>query len=196
MKCAALIFLVMFTVGKQVVASTPEWNVGTIVLHNNEIRVGQIAVESKHSIVLFKNNDQVEVLPAHRFKSIQYYDVKANVNRKFISLPKENVYREQSQLFEVVLNGKVAVLRKLKSIAGKTVSDVDDFEYYFYANHHLIALRKFRALLYPSLLHEKGNELRHYIKLERLNPNVSADALLIVDHYNRVVAEQICISGR
>lgn len=186
----------MFTVGKQAVASTPEWNVGTVVLHNNEIRVGQIAIEPKYSIVLFKHGDQVEVLPGHRFKSIQYYDVKANINRKFISLRKEDRYSEQSQLFEVVLNGKVAVLRKLKSIAGKAVSDADDFEYFFYANRELIALQKFRVLLYPMLLEETGDELKYYIKSKKLNPNVSADALMIVDHYNQVVAERISISSR
>ena len=196
MKCVVLILVTMFTWSKHVVASTPEWNVGTVVLNDLQILTGEIVVEQKHDLVLIKQGDHVDVVAAHRLRSVNIYDKLKNINRRFVSVSTRTVNRNRFQLFEVVLNGEVSVLRKMKDIASKAETDADDFEYFVYANERLTALRKFRSTVYQQLVRNRGNEISRYIKEEKLNPNLAAHAILIVDHYNQIVRNDLSLSRR
>jgi hypothetical protein len=194
MKCVALIFLMMFTWSKQVVAGPTTWTTGTVVLNTEQVLNAEIAVAAKHDLVLMKVGDRVEVLPAHRIKAIYYYDPQQKINRKFISLSTSSLARQQWKLYEVVLNGDLPVLRRLKSIASKSESVTDDFEYFVYNHQEMVNLKRFRARVYPELVAAKGSLLTHYVKSNRLNPNNEASAIRIVEHFNQLVNDDVVAS--
>jgi hypothetical protein len=194
MKCAALILLMTFTLGKQVIASTVEWNAGTVVLNDDQVLNGIISVKAKHDLVLLKIGDRVNVLPAHRIKSVYFYDRQNNVNRKFVAISPRNALRQHRQLYETVLTGDVSVLRKLKMNAGELGSDADDFDYYILHHEEVTSLNRFRSAIFPALVDAKGNLLTDYMKAKRLNPNIDADVLLIAEHYNQLVEEETAMA--
>ena len=187
MKCVAVIFLMLFTWSKHVVANTTEWTIGTVVLNNDQVVNAEISIAAKHDLVLIKHDDRVDVLAAHRIKAIYYYDKNQDLNRKFISVATNNFHHQQWRLYEVVLGGDIAVVRKMKTIASKAESDKDDFDYFIYSHNEMVSLKRFRTLIYPELVASQGELLTAYVKANRLNPNNGANAIAIVERFNKLV---------
>ncbi len=166
-----------------VFAKAVVWYEGSVVLKSREVLTGEISIEPEYDLILHRSNGKVEVYPAHKIYSLYFYDAEASINRKFISLKETGLFNHH-QLLEIVLRGEVSIYRKQKSFTGTTPSDADGYLYYIYHNEQLTDLLKFRTQIYPQLLESCGNILSVFIDEHRLNPNSSANAIVIIKFYN------------
>jgi hypothetical protein len=166
-------------------AESPSWYEGSLVLATNEVKQGKISIQPAYDLVLFKSKDEFMVYPAHRISSIFYYDQKANINRKFISLEQHHAFApKRYQLFEIVLMGDVRVLRRIVSAAADPKDEAKAYQYYLQHKEILLELHMFRNKLYPKLV-SSSSILSNFIETNRLNPSDAADIIRIVEFYNK-----------
>lgn len=186
MKSIFLGFIFLFTLCK-LSAKEITWYKGSVVLETRKVLVGEISIEVDHDLILLRSNGKVDVYPAHKIRSLQFYDEQENINRKFVSLPEKQFIRNVFRLFEVVVSGDVAVLRKKRSVCNGTLSDADDFHYYVLYNQELSQLTSFRSKVYPTLMLNGGSEFADFILKKDLTPNDPAGAIQIIESYNQLV---------
>jgi hypothetical protein len=166
-------------------AESLSWYEGSLVLATSEVKQGKISIQPAYDLILFKSDDEFMVYPAHRVSSIFYYDQKANINRKFISLEQHHAFASKSyRLFEIVLMGDVRVLRRIVSAMADFKDDARAYQYYLQHEEILLELHKFRSKLYPKLV-SKSSILSNFIETNRLNPSDAADIIRIVEFYNK-----------
>ena len=174
--------LLLFVNFQSISAKLPVWYNGVIVLSNEVVLCGQVAVHANHDIVLYKSGEKVDVYPAHRVLNIFFYDQRAAINRKFISVAQYRQNIEEYKLYEVVLRGELTVLRKEKMYAR---SQHNDFAYYIKYKDKILPLKQFRNKIFPSM--RSNNDLSLFMKREHLNPNLAKDAILLIEFYNELV---------
>jgi hypothetical protein len=184
-----LLFLVFLFPLVAWASSSPQWLQGSLVLGTREVLTGEVAVEARHNVVLFRQSGHVDVYPAHKISAVYYYDPTANVNRKFISIPSASGHFPVFHLYEVVLAGPVDLLRQERqaATAGSVNHEAHGFEYVVRFHDHFIALRKFRSRIYPRLMRDKPEHIAQFVKANGLNPNEPAAAIQIIQYYNRLV---------
>jgi hypothetical protein len=68
--------------------------------------------------------------------------------------------------------------------------DKHDFTYYIESENNLITLRKFRGTVFPLMMANYHQEMLSFMEKNKLNPNVPADAVQLIAHYNKLVQEQ------
>ncbi len=184
MKRTIAVWLILFTVGK-LIAQHHVWYDGVLVLQTQQVLTGALAIEPDHDIVLHKSGDHVDIYPAHRVQSLQFFEAKTNINRKYISLQYGTWRRHH--LYEVVVKGTVRVVRRLKQRTSSTLSDADSFIYYIYTGTELVHLHSFRRQIYPTLQQGGGAQFSMFVLDQNLNPNEAAHAIRMVRYYNTLV---------
>ena len=168
--------------------SSLEWYEGAIVLEGKQVRVGQIAFQPRYDVVLLKTTDgPVQVYPAHRIVSFNFYDAIENINRKFISLADSRVGFEAYSFYEVVLHGDVTILRQARGYINSGISEEDEFDFFTWHELKLTPLKQFRDKIYPMIMDYNYAMMHSYKKQEQLNPNRPADAIRLVRYYNKLV---------
>jgi len=160
------------------------WHEGSVVLKTNEVLLGEISVEPQYDLILYRSNGKVEVYPSHRIHSVYFFDEDANINRKFISLKQGDGFFNHHQLYEIVVWGEVNMYRKQKTLTGNHPLDAEGFNYFISNRDKLIPLHKFRSSVYPYLLESAGSQLSVFMDKNNLNPNLPANAIIIIQFYN------------
>jgi hypothetical protein len=166
------------------------WVQGSIVLNDEQVLVGEISVEEKYDVVLFRNQDKIVVYPAHKVQSVWLYDASSNMNRKFVSIKNSSTTFHAYQLYEVVILGEITLLRKEISDVAATKEEHDAFGYKYLVQYkgELSALKKFRTAIYPKIRDVAGVEMHAYIKMNKLNPNNGSNVVRIIQYYNQMIA--------
>ena len=162
-------------------AVEPDWHEGIIVLKDGQVQRGQLSIHS-FELALFRSEDGLEVYTPHKVKSIFYFDPHYNFYRKFVSL--EVRWGRPASFYEVVVNGKFSIVRKLKSsfVSCDERSDKSDYKYYVRQGSRLFSLKDFKSVFRKIEL--SNPEIAEEIKLKRLNPAIEADAIRIVQLIN------------
>lgn len=155
---------------------------GSVVLYKQDVVLGRISVFPEHDLVVLKSNTGTMVLPAHKIESVYYYDSTTNLNRRYISWVDQESSYTHHKLFEVVIMGKIPVVRR--PMPGSRKSDkAESFNYFLFYQGAIIELQKFKKLVYAELI-IKSKELEAFVKKERLDPAQSGNALRIIKQYN------------
>ena len=163
-----------------------EWFEGSLVLANGQVSVGKIAMEAAHDLIVFQGEQRM-VYPAHQINSIHFYDEKADINRRYISLKNDgDGIRPRYQLYELVLSGKATVLRKIKASPFAIRSDAHDFNYFVQYDQEVVPLRQFQKKILPKLLSVSDYRLENYISQHRLTPQ-PISAIRIIEFFNALV---------
>jgi len=153
------------------------------VLADEEVMTGSIYYPRGFDLISLQSGSQQVFLNASKVQQFRYFDSTARINRRFVSL----AGRRGHEFFEVVEMGKVMVLRKLKRYANTQHPDeVESYHYFTWTNGNLRPLIRFRNQVYPRLVEEHPDEIRQYVRHERLNPSTMRAALLIIHEYNRI----------
>lgn len=164
---------------------------GSLVMHNDEVLVGQMHVEEQYDLVLFQHQSTRMVYPAHLIKAFHFYDKKANVNRRYVSLSEPNRKRTEYHFYEVVVPGEITVLRRKKASAFSNHTDALDYNYFTHYNNLLLPLSKFASTIFPHLVTGADEIVERYILENRLKPYRAAGAIRIIEFYN-----EKCSTGR
>lgn len=164
------------------------WHEGVVVLEDQRVIKGEVATPDEW-MVLMRRGDEVTVLPAHKLALVQYYDQSFNMNRKFVPVMSvEHGYRLKV-LYEVVVSGEVEVLRRPQwGISTSYQFATNGYAYFVRYDDELVPIHLFRSKVYPALLHLHRPELIRFIKGEKLNPNVTADIIPIIQFHNQLSA--------
>ncbi|CAN5440527.1 hypothetical protein BH10BAC4_BH10BAC4_27180 [soil metagenome] len=161
------------------IAAQEVWYGGVVVSSNGEVLTGELAFYPLIDVVVLKHGEVTKVMTADKVRSFRFYDSRYDINRKFASLADLGVFGGR-KIYEVVLNGAIPVLRRIKSISSR-MDDDEQYFYYFDFNARILSLKKFRSVLYPEI-HRK---LSLKESSRRLNPNFSADAIRLIEQYNQ-----------
>lgn len=173
-----------------------QWYDGVIVLQNHQVLVGKLRVEQLCDVVLFHHPDslQVTVFPAFRINAVNYFDALNNINRRFISWQQQNTVKA-TQLYEVVVTGKVWVLRRLNTYHSTPPHD-DEYTYYSKTKDELVELKKFGAAVYTQLDNLSGRQLSVYARSRRFDPYLPADAIQIIQYFNSLEIPEAVLSRK
>lgn len=142
---------------------------GAIVDRNQAVIVSQVALQPTFDAVLYKvgkTSSTTSIMPAHQVASFRYYDSASNINRHFVSLKQQGLFR----FYEIVLYGKVQIIRRLKKYAPQENAD-EGFDYNFFVFHagNIYPLSKFKSKVLPSLAAMYGEELTDFVEDKKLN---------------------------
>jgi hypothetical protein len=155
---------------------------GSITLSDNQVVTGKILVHRAYDLVLIEYRDSIAVFPAHKISALRYFDEEANINRKFVAILNETETRRVPVIFEMVVSGKVQVLRRLKSIHHEETDDADGYNYYSYFNGNLHNLKDFAGKVYPEI---QSLSLKEFVSSRKISPYQMQDVFSIIKHFNR-----------
>ena len=159
------------------------WFEGSVVLSTCEVLVGKISLKDDHDLILFEQGETRTVYPAHKIRSLYFYDRGSNINRRYLSLKEDDGVRSSYQLYEIVVTGKVDVLRRKKSAAFSEHPSELDFNYFIRYNDEIIALRKFKKKVFPHLRSQPDTRLENFITANKLRvdlPTMPFESLNII----------------
>lgn len=162
-----------------VAAQDETWSDGVVVTTDDQVLTGQILYNPSFDLVVFRDHSSRTVVMASKMRSLRYFDASSNINRRFITVQASEL-SNSAKIFEVVLDGEVAVLRRSKSGSGASPSDCDGYNYFFARNKIIVPLKKFRNKFYP----EVKELLRDDAMKLGLNPSDEADAIRLIEIYN------------
>jgi hypothetical protein len=140
-------------------------------------------IEPSLDVLLIQQNDIRTVYPAHKIKSVYYYDDSSDINRRFISLRDKSMLYNHHQLFEIVVHGEVSVLRRQKARSMKP-SDALDFTYYVSYRDDVMLLKKFGRKVYPQLKLSM-EELEDFVAANHLRVYDNSNSIRIIEYFNR-----------
>jgi hypothetical protein len=163
------------------------WFEGSVVLSTCEVLVGKISIKDEHDLILFEQGETRTVYPAHKIRSLYFYDRGRNINRRYLSLKEDYGVRSIYHLYEIVVTGKVDILRKKKMSAFSDNPSELDFNYFIRYNDELIALRKFKKKVFPQLRSDPDTRLENFITANKLRADLPTNAIRIIEYYNRLV---------
>src|SRR5690606_19414764 len=168
--------------------ATPDvdWYEGSIVLANETVLTGMIAVDEHHHFVLYKHeNGRADFYPAFLVREAFYYDLNEDLNRHFRALASRSGNFVTIKLYEVVVGGLIKVMRLAKNQPCVTkVPDRDNYEYLVQHESALLPLRELRGSLFTKLS-ETIPSLREFVKRERLSLYSYVVIYTIVQYVNR-----------
>lgn len=135
------------------------------------------------------------VYTADKIQSIFFYDATENINRKFISLTQKTNSFTASHLYEIVAFGEVKILRRILFPFADQNDNKNSYHYFVYTENELIPINKFRTKVYPYLIN-LSESLSAFIHANRLNPNLRADIIKIVEYYNKESRSKSLVASR
>ena len=116
-----------------------------------------------------------------------FYDDENNINRRYLSLKEDDGVRASYHLYEMVITGKVDVLRRKKASAFEEHSDALDFNYFVRFDNELVTLKKFKRKVYPQLRAEPDDRLENFVSANKLRADLPTNAIRIIEYYNSMV---------
>lgn len=171
------------------------WNPGVVVLKDNTTVKGQINYVQKNETIQVTTSSQKLKYDADQLKFFQYYDKEQGYNRAFIALKKLAVDNPKvTQMFEIVLEGALpyyrkpyliekAVVKHNKATTDHIFSDFVEYSYFLLTPDGLVEANNFGNDILPYLKkHIKS--ISDFIVDNKLDINLIADQIQIVDHYN------------
>lgn len=178
-------FVILILLCTRLVEAQPvRWFSGAIVLDSGKVLCGTMSVNQIHDMVLFQKAEKVDVYAAHKVQFVHFFDGKANVNRKFISVLQKQEASSKYLLYEIVLNGEMSVMRKASGPQIESDDEVHKFKYFILFRGEIYPLNKFRSTLYP-LLAKSSESVVSYVKRNDLNINSPADIINVLKYCNR-----------
>jgi hypothetical protein len=180
-----LLSLVWMAISLTCLSQDLMWESGVVITKENEILVGSLVYYSAHDAVLLKQSDGLaNFFPSCKISSFRFYDSKADINRQFINIGAAS----SSRLLEIVLNGSVKLLRKMKFRNSElaTADNAEDFFYYVWMDNDLTPLQQFRSKVLPALLKRFPDELASFVSSRKNEKQTDIVAIQILKEYNRL----------
>lgn len=182
------LFFIFFVFTTSLSARDLVWHDGSVVLASREVLTGKITMEPGFDLLLLRTGDSCLVLPAHKVLSLYFYDAEENINRKFASLKENDSPLAPQHFYEVVLYGKVNVIRRLRQTKSRSTGlDALDYVYFVQRENELTKLERFKKDIYPALLSASDERLTEFVSSNKLDPADAAQAIRIIEYYNHTL---------
>jgi endonuclease/exonuclease/phosphatase (EEP) superfamily protein YafD len=163
-----------------------DWRRGVLVLSCNQVITGPLYLVGFETVLHRADaSNLVQVFSAHSIKQIRFYDAASNINRKFITIKERTEWKQAHKLYELVLDGKMAIVRRpaVENQSMSVVNDHGDYSYFVKTGTDIVDLSKFRERYFNDLL-KTSFGLEAFVESQKLNPNSEADAIRIIQFCN------------
>jgi hypothetical protein len=135
---------------------------------DSQVLVGEISLAPAYDLVLFRRGETRTVLPAHKLKSLYFYDAGDDINRRYVS---------------VKIDDGVRSVRRKKLNAIDSQNESLDYSYYIHFNDEFLTLRKFKRKLYKNQL-QADERIQRFVAAQRLTAALPEHVLQIIKYYN------------
>jgi hypothetical protein len=163
-----------------------EWVSGSVVLKDNEVLVGEISKRPVHELILVNSQEGIKVLPANHISYYRFYDEQENINRQFLSVKSNDIFGSH-RFYEIVIQGKVKVLRKYhKRSEFMELHEAKDFDYFVLLDEQLIPLTSFKRKILPRLQSQHPVEISAFLSMNKLELQSMKVAFEIIHFYNKI----------
>lgn len=189
MKIILCLYLTVLSI-TGVAQSSDLWSKGCVTLSDDQVIVGEFSHQEQLDLLIHRSLDGIKVLPLYRVKLLRYYDSVANINRQFLTIRDTHSF-QQWKLFEVVVQGKVKVVRRLKFHRPEFfASQANDYNYFVWDNSKLTSISQFRHDAYPKLLEDNSYEIKSFVETHHLGLRDVKSVIMIVKEYNKLQSQR------
>ena len=195
-------FLFIFVGIESLQASDPKeayWQEGVVLLLSDEVITGRFSVNLRHQLVIRKKDQGTEIIPIHHIRSFRLYDEEKNILRKYKVLEEKQARGSLKRIFEVVINGKVEVVRKRNSnlvapggqkyMAHPAIDlseEAFSYDYFILHDENIVPLLKFRKKVMPQFSAQERLSVERFMKEKKLFSSNAADIIVILKFYNQL----------
>ncbi|MBD2700593.1 hypothetical protein IC229_08100 [Spirosoma sp. BT702] len=202
-----VITIVLFSVSfVQANVPKPSWQAGKIVLWNNEVLEGELVYNWLVETVQFRQEDgRIRLFPADQIRQFGWFDTHQNRQRDFMALTDVVSHPETYRIYEVCMDGPLAVVRRLKRPRGlwkRTIGspvhfndkatlaqNPDFFDYYVHDAGRLLALDRYYKDIYEPLMTSYAKQIDTYTETHNINDRTLMGRLILISHYNTLVEQ-------
>lgn len=178
------VFLLVIILQISTSGSAKDWFEGVVFLKDKKVLRGEISVRPDCDVVLFRIGEIEMVYPAHRIVSLSFFDDDLKEKRTFISILTEAGAVRAYELYEVVIDGEISILRKELSSWQSYYLEVEDFAYFAFLNDELLDLKTFRRRVYKKLLKDHAADIDEYVRAHNLSPYSFMDMVRVINKIN------------
>jgi hypothetical protein len=147
--------------------------------------VGDVTIQPALDVVLFRAGDCSSFYHVKDVDYVTYHDTEANLGRKFVALKFSHKGLLIPQLFEVVVSGKLSVVRKPASTYVPAVDDVRAFDYFIVKEGNVVEITEFRKKIFPLIAASCSRAcLKVFMREKQIDPGRNDDALRLIEYYN------------
>ena len=175
-----------------------DWFEGKVLFTNQTEESGDIHLDMELGLLLIKQSGSIRTFPAFKVKQIEFFDKRFGKSRSFISLPyKSSRFNQSANLFEVVLQGQLIILRKeqstfamkMETLMGNRNGYLDPYNdghyvYYLYDGNKVTRLRQLNKKRMAAVLGKYVVEVNNYIKSRNISVNDNYGRIKVVAYYN------------
>lgn len=198
----AVVLFLFFSLSVQAQVFPSEvWHQGTVVLISDDTLKGLIKYDIENDALQIKiEEDRIKAFSAHKLFYFEIYDTGIKSYRSFYSLPLE-VSRDFAvpMLFEVLYEGRLTLLCREKIVQDNNASQSNsaltavmpndtrmmlDFDFYFLEKDGTINLYNPKRRLLLSIMDRKYNEVKKYMRRNKLRHDQISDLVRITAYYN------------
>lgn len=164
-----------------------DWYPGSLVLKSGKVLRGQISVNYEHDVVLFRLGHEDMVYPAHKVRSFSITDAQAEAKRSFISLQISIGAATTFRFYEIILEGKMSVLRRQRVVWYSVHLDEDTFDYFVHNGRDVTPMQIFKRKVLPGMLRASETQLATYVREQHLSKHRLPHLIRIINQYNTQV---------
>ncbi|RYF77562.1 MAG: hypothetical protein EOO39_03615, partial [Cytophagaceae bacterium] len=200
MKKILFAVLITVTVSIELLAGSPTWNAGYVILADGRKIEGQLSYNWKVEVIQVRlSNGLMKAYSAGNTESFAFYDANLQLLRRFssVEVPKQEQSGRPIFLEEVTI-GSLTVYRRLRharefikitrpsiySDDTELLKDIDNFNYLVVNQEgQFFDMAMFAADLWP-LMATHQEQLSSYIRSREIDTSTTLARLLIINQYN------------
>ena len=176
------------------------WHDGKIVTINGDTLKGLVKYNLDLNVVQLERKKKIITISAQKLYYFEIFDATVDNFRYFYALPFANDQNyETPMIFEVLHEGKMSLLTREKIVTetvtqysyyspNQVLAETLDYDYYFLKEQG--KLRRYNQRkheLEKMFMRDKSDQVRKFIKKNRLKYDRKADLVRIVYYYNTLI---------
>jgi hypothetical protein len=171
------------------------WDLGTIYLVDGKTIRGKVFYSFEKGVVLVESQGKILTFTAETLSRFIVYDHLVSAQRTFVSFNPENHPSKQRVIFEIVMQGKLSLLR-LQKISSRCegyfnediqqfVGYTSGFTYYFLYDNKIQQLRNFKRQ-YTKIAGESMEDIENYILNNKLKFTRIHHQVKLIQYFNNI----------
>ncbi len=166
------------------------WHEGSITLKNNLSITGELSFEAGLDKIKYKSTLYEKKFRLEDVAAFQFEDYELGIQRYFVM----DYIDEKPHLFEVIVEGRYPVYRKLKNLALFKVElslTEENYDFFIRSENELVPFNQFEDKILKRITWDYPFEIRDFVYKYNLNLEVTAHKVLVMQHYNAITVPNL-----
>ncbi|MBT28255.1 MAG: hypothetical protein CMO01_01250 [Thalassobius sp.] len=184
------LFSILLTLNSSTVTDRVYWHEGAVTLKNNLSLTGEISFNEDHTEIKYKSALYEKTFMLNELAAFTFTDYELGIERYFITEAEE----EKTALYEVIVEGRLPVYRKLREELDNPFSNSlteEDYDFFIKKENELVKIRDFETKILPKITWEFPFEIRNFVYTYNLKIKITGHIVLIMQHYNALTSPNI-----